>query len=384
MNISVSTSLKSNQTYLAKYLSLEQPKDAVQITYVFQHPGVPDSNGNYQSHWCGKTKVVDFVPRDASELPIWNSGVPDVSTTEIYLKPVRLYNDPFRRGNNKLVLCETYTDEMKPLITNFRYSCNEAMNEAKDEYPWFGIEQEFYLLDGTDGRPLGWPKTGYPKDIHDHQVLYHSAVGANNVYGRDVIEAHFRACLYAGIKISGENAEAMPSQWEYQVGPCEGIRIGDDLMMSRFILYRVAEDLHIGVTFDPKPVPGWLGAGAHTNFSTAAMRAEGGIKEIERALEKLSKTHAKHMTKYDPHGGADNQRRLIGADFAPKLDEFRYGVADRSASARIPKQVAQDGCGYFEDRRPASNCDPYQVTEALVRTVCLNGKEWEGKLYRYV
>ena len=37
------------------------------------------------------------------------------------------------------------------------------------------------------------------------------------------MEAHYRACMYAGIKIAGTNAEVMPAQWEFQVGPCEGI-----------------------------------------------------------------------------------------------------------------------------------------------------------------
>ncbi|CAG2167353.1 unnamed protein product, partial [Oppiella nova] len=223
--------------------------------------------------------------------------------------------------------------------------------------------------------PLGWPKGGYPEDLHLPHVLYHSAVGANKQFGRDVMDAHFRACLYAGVNISGENAEAMPSQWEYQVGPCEGISIGDDVMMSRYLLHRVAEDLHIGVTFDPKPVPNWLGAGAHMNFSTEKMRAKGGLTEIERAIEKLSKRHEKHLSLYDPRGGADNVRRLTatGSQFyASDMNQFSSGVAKRGASIRIPKRVAQEGRGYMEDRRPAANCDPYMVAEALVRTCLLN------------
>jgi glutamine synthetase len=142
--------------------------------------------------------------------------------------------------------------------------------------------------------------------------------------------------------------------------------------MSRYILIRIAEDLHIGISFDPKPVAGWMGCGAHTNFSTEAMRAEGGLAEIKRAMDKLSKNHAKHVQVYDPHGGADNTRRLTGQLWSSDLNKFSWGIADRAASVRIPKQVAQAGKGYFEDRRPASNCDPYAVTEALVRTCCLN------------
>ena len=79
-------------------------------------------------------------------------------------------------------------------------------------------------------------------------------MGANKVYGRDIVEAHYRACLYAGVNISGTNAEVMPAQWEFQVGPCEGITMGDDLWVARFLLHRVAEEFGVIVTMDPKPM----------------------------------------------------------------------------------------------------------------------------------
>lgn len=88
---------------------------------------------------------------------------------------------------------------------------------AKEEF-WFGLEQEYTLLN-TDGWPYGWPRGGFP----GAQGPYYCGVGTGKVYCRDIVEAHYRACLYAGIKISGINAEVMPSQWEYQVGPCQGI-----------------------------------------------------------------------------------------------------------------------------------------------------------------
>merc|ERR550539_2059019 len=186
---------------------------------------------------------------------------------------------------NKLVLCETFKYDKSPTETNKRKECNEIMEKAKDEHPWFGIEQEYTILD-QDQHPFGWPKSGYPGP----EGPYYCGVGADHVYGRDVKEAHYKACLYAGVNISGTNAENMAAQWEFQVGPCEGIVMGDDLWMGRFLLHRVAEEFGIVVSIDPKPMAGdWSGSGAHCNFSTEAMRQPGGMAEIEAAIKLLEK-----------------------------------------------------------------------------------------------
>lgn len=57
------------------------------------------------------------------------------------------------------------------------------------------------------------------------QGPYYCGVGANKVYARDIVESHYRACLYAGINISGTNAEVMPSQWEFQVNTFPSVSI---------------------------------------------------------------------------------------------------------------------------------------------------------------
>lgn len=297
------------------------------------------------------------------------TGQAEGSNADVYLNPVAIYNDPFRGGNNKLVLCETITYAKTPAKSNTRRSCLEAMTQVIDEYePWFGIEQEYTLIDGKNNQPLGWPNQGFPGP----QGPYYCGVGSNRVFGRDVVEAHYRACLYAGIQICGENAEVMPAQWEFQVGPSKGMDIGDELWMARFILHRVAEDFHIVASFDPKPIPGdWNGAGAHTNFSTKQTRGPGGMAAIEEAIERLRKNQLRHIEAYDPKKGKDNERRLTGRHETSSIHEFSAGVANRGASVRIPRQVADDGFGYLEDRRPASNCDPYVVAEAMVRTICL-------------
>merc|ERR1711973_1075489 len=292
-----------------------------------------------------------------------------------YLYPVAVYADPFRLDNNKLVLCETYKYNKKTTETNHRKSCNEVMEKAKDQAPWFGIEQEYTLL-GQDLHPFGWPKNGFPGP----QGPYYCGVGANKVYGRDIVEAHYRTCLHAGINISGPNAEVMPAQWECQVGPCEGISMGDDLWMARYILERVAEDFGVTVTFDPKPIEGdWNGAGAHCNYSPEKMREKGGMEHIEAAIEKLRKRHDRHIIDYDCKGGDDNKRRLTGKHETSSMDSFSAGVANRGSSVRIPREVAAQGYGYLEDRRPSSNCDPYTVTRLIVQTTLLDESAWTPK-----
>jgi len=93
---------------------------------------------------------------------------------------------------------------------------------------------------------------------------------------------------------------------------------------------------------------------------------------IEEAIEKLSKNHERHIRAYDPRDGRDNERRLTGRHETSSIHDFSAGVANRGASVRIPRQVGEDGYGYMEDRRPASNCDPYRVTEQIVRTTMLD------------
>jgi glutamine synthetase len=204
------TSLVSNAPILSKYLALAQPRDQVQVMYVWI-----DGSGE---HIRAKTKTVSFVPNSADELPIWNfdgssTGQADGTNADVYLLPVQLYNDPLRPGPNKLVMCETIRYNKNPTETNHRHSCKVTMDMAADHEPWFGIEQEYTLLDGKDNKMLGWPKGGFPGP----QGPYYCGVGSNRVFGRDVVEAHYRACIYAGVKIAGENAEVMPAQWEFQV-----------------------------------------------------------------------------------------------------------------------------------------------------------------------
>jgi glutamine synthetase len=310
-----------------------------------------------------KTKIVDDSVA-TSDLPIW--GFDGSSTnqapgdkSDCVLQPVFTCPDPIRGGNNVLVLCEVLYIDMTPHSSNTRSKCVEVATKYADQEAIFGIEQEYTFF--KEGRPYGFPFGGFPAP----QGGYYCGVGDDEVYGRDVVEAHLDACLAAGLHISGINAEVMPGQWEFQVGPVAAPQVADELWVARWLLYRIAEDFGVSATLDPKPVKGdWNGAGAHTNFSTKAMRE--GYDAIIAACEALGPKREEHVALY----GHGIEERLTGLHETAPWTEYHYGVSDRGASVRIPWQVEVDKKGYIEDRRPNANCDPYQVSYILIDTIC--------------
>src|SRR3990167_1645234 len=316
-----------------------------------------------------KTKILDKPVVALQELPEWSfdgSSTQQAETkhSDRLLRPVFYIPDPIRGGNDILVLCEVFNPDGTPHASNTRAYLRQVASRKEDPDPWFGIEQEYTLFQGS--RPLGWPDNGFPAP----QGGYYCGVGCDEVFGLQLIEAHTKACLEAGLTIAGTNAEVMPAQWEFQVGPVGALEVSDQLWLARWMLYRMGVDFNISATLYPKPVKGdWNGAGAHTNFCTKAMRAEGGMKVIEDACQKLSKFHKEHIEVY----GAHNEDRLTGLHETSSMHTFSYGVSNRAASVRIPLPTVQNNRGYLEDRRPAANMDPYQVCAALLDTICGDG-----------
>ena len=307
-----------------------------------------------------KTKVLGVD----EEPPIWgfdgsSTNQAEGHDSDCVLKPVKIVSDPLRQGRDLLVLCEVLNTDMTPHKTNTRSACTSVANIYQEDDTWFGLEQEYTLM--QNGRPLGFPENGFPAP----QGQYYCSVGASNAFGRPIAEKHLEACLAAGLRISGVNAEVCPGQWEYQVGPSGPVEASDDLWLARYLLERIAEDYDVTVSYDAKPVEGdWNGSGCHTNFSTKQMRES--YDACKEAANALGHDPAEHIMNY----GVGISQRLTGLHETCSYREYRWGVSDRGASVRIPWQVARDKKGYIEDRRPNANCDPYTVTRLIVNTVC--------------
>lgn len=335
-----------------------------------------------------KARTLTKHPTSVADFPVWNydgSSTQQATTeqSEVWLKPVFYCLDPFQpvparsptdkdvspqpTPQNYLVLCETVLPNLTldPTHDNHRRECEAVHTALEAQEIYFGIEQEFILTSLDDPtQPLCWDAQ-FGERFRGAQGPYYCSVGASNSLGRQVSDSHYRACLYAGLAICGTNLEVFPGQLEYQIGPCVGVDIGDQMWVSRYILLRVCELYQVNVTFDPKPVEGWSGSGLHTNISTKATRADHtGYDAIVSYMPKFAARVNQHMAVY----GRGNERRLTGLHETQAMDKFDYAVGSRACSIRIPRSTFNDKKGYFEDRRVASNADPYQVATVISKT----------------
>lgn len=326
-----------------------------------------------------KTKVIKKkLDQDIklSDFPDW--GFDGSSTyqatgdkSDLILKPVNFFYDPLRGSGNYLVLCEVYDAEYIPLNSNTRAQLRSVLSEGASKFePWIGFEQEYTIY--KDGRPLGWPQESAPKP----QGPYYCGVGADKVFGRELIDDHADACLKAGLMLAGTNAEVMPGQWEFQLGyrgldseNPDPLSICDQLWIARWLLQRMGEKHDMVINFDNKPQKGdWNGSGNHTNFSTKDIRdPQKGWDAIQNFINALNKTHSEHIAVY----GHNLHERLTGAHETCDINTFKAGERNRGCSIRIPDQVSRNKCGYIEDRRPGANSDPYLVAARLLKTLLM-------------
>ncbi|MEO2034124.1 MAG: glutamine synthetase beta-grasp domain-containing protein [Planctomycetaceae bacterium] len=310
-----------------------------------------------------KTKVVADFGGTLEDCPDWSF---DGSSTEqaegrasdCLLKPVALYEDP-ARVNGWLVMTEVLNADGSVHESNGR----ATIDDDDDDF-WFGFEQEYFLWDPEHNLPLGFPPGGYPGP----QGPYYCSVGAKNAYGRQIIEEHLDQCLDAGINVEGINAEVAAGQWEYQVFAKGAKNAGDEAWVARYLAERNAEKYGMAINWHPKPLgpTDWNGSGMHANFSNTLLRTAGNQEIYETVCQAFEPRIRQHIDVY----GHDNDKRLTGLHETESLDKFSYGISDRGASIRIPVATVDSGWkGWLEDRRPASNADPYKVAAQIVKTV---------------
>ena len=309
-----------------------------------------------------KTQVRDNFGGTLEECPMWSF---DGSSTEqaegnasdCLLKPVAIYPDP-DRSNAFLVMTEVLNADGTPHVSNGRATIDDDDNDF-----WFGFEQEYFLWDVDTQLPPGFPHGGFPRP----QGPYYCSVGAANAYGRSCVEEHLDICLEAGLNVEGINAEVAAGQWEFQCFAKGAKEAGDEIWVARYLLERTGEKYGYTINYHPKPLgdTDWYGSGMHANFSNGPTRDLGDEAIFTKICEEFGKNIERHISVY----GADNDQRLTGLHETQAIDEFSFGVSDRGSSIRIPIGTVEDGWkGRLEDRRTASNADPYKVAAAIIKT----------------
>jgi len=312
----------------------------------------------------GKTQIKEFDAFPTLEqLPLWgfdgsSTMQAEGGSSDCMLKPVRHFPDSTRK-NGVLVMCEVMMpDGVTP------HASNKRATILDDDGAWFGFEQEYFFY--KDGRPLGFPASGYPAP----QGPYYCGVGYKEVgsIARKIVEQHLDLCLDAGINHEGINAEVAKGQWEFQIFGKGSKKAADEMWVARYLLQRLCETYEIDVEYHCKPLGAtdWNGSGMHANFSTEHMRTVGGKAYFEALMAAFKENLDDHIAVYGP----DNHMRLTGKHETAAIDQFSYGVADRGASIRVPHSfVNNEYKGYLEDRRPNSQGDPYQIASQILKTI---------------
>jgi glutamine synthetase len=280
------------------------------------------------------------------------------NSSDCLLKPVSLFPDP-GRDHGWLVMCEVLNADGTPHESNGRATIDDNDNDF-----WFGFEQEYFLWNPDTDLPLGFPDRGYPNP----QGQYYCSVGADNAYGREIIEEHLTLCLDAGLNVEGINAEVAAGQWEFQVFAKGAAEAGDQVWVARYLLERTAEKFGLAINWHPKPLgdTDWNGSGMHANFSNSVLRTCGSEATYTKICEAFEPVVKEHIAVYGEH----NDKRLTGKHETQSIDMFSFGVSDRGASIRIPIATVERGWkGWLEDRRPASNGDPYKIAGRIIKTV---------------
>ena len=310
-----------------------------------------------------KTKVVEDFNGTLEECPMWSF---DGSSTrqamgdnsDCLLKPVAIYPDPARR-DAFLVMTEVLNSDGTPHVSNGRATIDDDDNDF-----WFGFEQEYFIMDKKTQLPLGFPIGRYPAP----QGLYYCSVGGRNTHGRNLVEEHANLCIDAGLNFEGINQEVASGQWEFQLFAKGAKKAGDEIWVARYLLDRLTEKYGYYIEYHPKPLgdTDWNGSGMHANFSNEVLRTCGSRETYEKICEAFRPVVKEHIEVY----GEFNDQRLTGKHETASIDDFSYGISDRGASIRIPIiTVEQNWKGWLEDRRPASNADPYKVAGRIVKTV---------------
>ncbi len=259
----------------------------------------------------GKTQIKEFAAFPTLEqLPLWgfdgsSTMQAEGSNSDCILKPVAVYPDA-ARPDGALVMCEVMLPNGEP------HPSNKRATILDDPGAWFGFEQEYFFY--KDGRPLGFPSSGYPAP----QGPYYTGVGYKYVgdIARKMVNEHLDLCLAAGINHEGINAEVAKGQWEFQVFGKGSKTAADQMWMARYLMLRLTEKYGVDIEFHCKPLgdTDWNGSGMHYQLLDdlyARSRRQGVFRGADESVRRGARRPHRGLWPGQPHA-ADRQARDRG------------------------------------------------------------------------
>lgn len=316
-------------------------------------------------------KINNYIKsNNVDDYPIWyydGSSIGDIpkndkNNTECILLPAFLMSNPLKKDTDNLIYMDVYCINKYKLGNEVYYVnpkmeiYNKLLKELDNNEYIFGIEQEFFILNKETGLPPGLESLA---DIK--QGKYYCGNGINNINTRKFILDTQEKLSNSDINVTGFNYEVAPGQAEFQLCSVGMIALWY-LIALRYILIRNAENYNYIISFDNIIYKGdkqYYNTGCHINISNVNTSGKDGIKYIMEHIEKLESKAPKTDSEFNEIFGEGSTNRLNGTLETSKWDVFSWGYGTRNTSIRIPNQVANDKRGYFEDRRPGGNVNPF-------------------------
>ncbi len=341
---------------------------------------------------------------DSTSLPTWTydgsstGETGNNACTECELVPLAVYSDPFRDVEHDIIVwCQTraISLSMSGVATSpldgwlDKTVAMFKTEEVRMLETMFGFEQEFFMMQPNTGMPYGFVPslaTSCPvtlllnyltfhfrnkyMPVNGPQGPYYCGVGVNRSTCTEYIEKALSYCRQMGIQLSGFNYEVAPGQAEFQVFG-SGIKACHDLVMLRYVLHRLGTEFNIIPNFASVVIKGgkFNNSGCHTNFSTKLMRQPGGLKYITSIIKSMDTKPCDDPDEFENIFGHNVCQRLTGHLETSPWWLYTYGIGTRHTSIRIPVHVYGNKCGYFEDRRPGANVNPYRIAKWLINQV---------------
>ena len=289
---------------------------------------------------------------------IANNDSESESASLCILKPVRVYQNPFKGDGNYLVLCEVYDSAGNSHPSNRRSILTGLTNAAgKDIAVWMGCEQIYSVDQGK-------------KESENSKIVDNShanGVGSEHVSGRDIAEAHAKACLAAGVHFYSFTSHTTPGYWKIQVGyrdldgeTSDILTIADDMWIARYLLSRVGEMYGVKILFgnlfksdDGKKTD--ILAYFSTSYTRDPRCGATAIQAIANSLK------ARHCNQ----GHFSNSQQKDNLNSQEK--DHNHGC---ECLVRIPTHVIEKGHGYLEYQCDSMvQSDPYQMANFFMSTI---------------